>query len=408
MKSENSTHSWLDKPISDILPKFTIENIIIVLIILLAIVSRFYDLGARTMSHDEVNHVVPSWELSIGNGYSQDPITHGPLQFHLIALSYFMFGDSDFTSRIPAALCSVAAIVLILFGFKRYLGKRGHLIAGALFLISPYLLFYGRYTRNEGLIELIAVLMIYATLRYLDRGDKFSLLLLTISHALNFAAKETAYIYMAILLLFLAIQFLSEVIRERWRTQQTRQVFVIITTLTLFLLVAGIVLGYLDAKLNPVNEAGELISQSSWNIGLVASMSVVFAVIGAIATLYLLVKGIGLDAIRHLRSFDLIVLNGTIVLPLLAAFPINMLGSILNLDWKPTDYTNIGMLRIGISLLFLGAIAFAIGLWWNRKTWLKNMAVFWGIFVVFYTTFFTNGKGFFTGIVGSLGYWLVR
>jgi uncharacterized membrane protein len=38
--------------------------------------------------------------------------------------------------------------------------------------------------------------------------------------------------------------------------------------------------------------------------------------------------------------------------------------------------------------------------------WLKNASLFYGIFTVFYTTFFTYGAGFFTGLVGSLGYWL--
>ncbi|MBE0687944.1 MAG: TIGR03663 family protein [Anaerolineaceae bacterium] len=406
MNSEKTTNTWLDKPISDYLPKLTIENLFIIIIIVLAIVSRFSDLGARVMSHDEVNHVVPSWDLATGKGYTQDPITHGPLQFHLIALTYFMFGDSDFTSRIPAALASVAAIVMILLLFKPYLGKYGHLIGGFLFLISPYLLFYGRYTRNEGLIELIAVLMIYATLRYLDKGDTFSLLLLTISHALNFAAKETAYIYIAILLMFLAFQFLSEVIRERWRTTQSRQLFVILMVITMGLLFAGIILGYINAKQNPTNELGEVISQSASNIGLLASLSVLVAILIGIFTIYMLVKGIGLDAIRHLRTFDLLILNGTIVLPLLAAFPINIIGSLVGQNWKPTDYTTEGMIRIGVALLVLGAIAVAIGVWWNRKVWFKNMAVFWAIFIVFYTTFFTNGRGFFTGIVGSLGYWL--
>lgn len=406
MNSEKTSNTWLDKPISDYMPKLTIENVIIIIIIVLAIVSRFYDLGARVMSHDEVNHVVPSWDLATGKGYVQDPITHGPLQFHLIALSYFMFGDSDFTSRIPAALGSVGAIVLILFLFKRYLGKYGHLIGGFLFLISPYLLFYGRYTRNEGVIEFIAVLMIYATLRYLDRGDTFSLMLLTVSHALNFAAKETAYIYMAILLLFLAFQFLTEVIREHWRTTQSRQLFVILMMITLGLLFAGIILGYMNAKQNPTNELGELISQSASNIGLLANLSVLVAILIGILTIFMLVKGIGLDAIRHLRTFDLLILNGTIVLPLLAAFPINIIGSLFGQNWKPTDYTTMGMVRIGVVMLVLGAIALAIGIWWNRKVWFKNMAVFWAIFIVFYTTFFTNGRGFFTGIVGSLGYWL--
>lgn len=406
MNSEKSSKTWLDKPISDFLPKLTIENLIIIIIILLALVSRFYILGARVMSHDEINHVVPSWDLATGKGYSQDPVTHGPLQFHLVALSYFMFGDSDFTSRIPAALSSVTAIILILLLFKRYLGKYGHLIGGFLFLISPYLLFYGRYTRNEGLIELIAVLMIYATLRYLDRGDAFSLFLLTLSHALNFAAKETAFIYIAILLLFLAFQFLSEVIREQWHTSKARQLFVILTVSTLGLLFAGIILGYLGAKQNPTNETGELISQAASNIGLFSSLTVLLAILIGIATVIVLVKGIGLNAIRHLRTFDLLVLNGTIVLPLLVAFPINIFGSLLGQNWSPTDYSTMGMIRIGIGLLVLGGIAAAIGIWWNRKIWLKNMALFWAIFIVFYTTFFTNGKGFFTGIVGSLGYWL--
>ncbi len=406
MNAEKSSKTWLDKPVTDFLPKLTIENLIIIIIILLAIVSRFYDLGARVMSHDEINHVVPSWDLATGKGYSQDPVTHGPLQFHLVALTYFMFGDSDFTSRVPAALSSVLAIVLILFLFKRYLGKYGHLIGGFLFLISPYLLFYSRYTRNEGLIELIAVLMIYATLRYLDRGDTLSLFLLTISHALNFAAKETAYIYIAILLLFLAFQFLTEVIREHWLTAKSRQLFVILTVITLGLLFAGIILGYLGAKQNPTNETGELISQTASNIGLFSSLTVLLAILIGIATVFVLVKGIGLNAIRHLRTFDLLILNGTIVLPLLVAFPINIFGSLLGQTWKPTDYSTMGMVRIGIGLLVLGGIAAAIGIWWNRKIWLKNMAVFWAIFTVFYTTFFTNGKGFFTGVVGSLGYWL--
>lgn len=406
MNSEESTLSWIDKPISKHIPKLTIERTLIILIILLAFLSRFYDLGARVMSHDEVNHVVPSWDLASGKGYIQDPITHGPLQFHLIALSYFMFGDSDFTSRIPAALFSVTAIILILLLFKRYLGKYGHIIGGLIFLISPYLLFYGRYTRNEGLIELIAVLMIYATLRYLDKGDKLSLLLLTIAHALNFAAKETAYIYMAILLLFLALQFLSEVIRENWGSQKSRNLFVYMTIITLVLLLSGIILGYVNAKQNPTNETGELLNQSAANIGLFASLTVLLAILAGVVTIFLLVKGIGLGAIRHLRTFDLLILNGTIVLPLLAAFPIIIIGSLFGQDWKPTDYSTLGMIRIGVSLAILGAISILVGFWWNRKVWLKNLAVFWAIFVVFYTTFFTNGRGFFTGIVGSLGYWL--
>jgi hypothetical protein len=38
--------------------------------------------------------------------------------------------------------------------------------------------------------------------------------------------------------------------------------------------------------------------------------------------------------------------------------------------------------------------------------WLIATAFFFGITVPFFSTFFTNGVGLGTGLVGSLGYWL--
>ena len=96
----------------------------------------------------------------------------------------------------------------------------------------------------------------------------------------------------------------------------------------------------------------------------------------------------------------MLVLVGSLVLPLLTAFPIKMIG------WDPLDYTQVGMIRTGIFLVVMFAASFALGITWNMGIWLQNALMFWGIFVVFYTTFFTNGQGFFTGTVGGLGYWL--
>ena len=52
-------------------------------------------------------------------------------------------------------------------------------------------------------------------------------------------------------------------------------------------------------------------------------------------------------------------------------------------------------------------LSIAIGLLWNKEWW-KLALTFWVPFTVFYTTIFTNTDGFFTGVVGSLGYWLVQ
>jgi predicted membrane-bound mannosyltransferase len=109
MHADNASPSWLDRPVFKSHPQFKVETLLVVLIILLALVSRFTMLGERVMSHDEVNHVWPSYDFFKGKGYAHNPITHGPFQFHAVALSYFLFGDSDFTSRIPAAAFSTAA-----------------------------------------------------------------------------------------------------------------------------------------------------------------------------------------------------------------------------------------------------------------------------------------------------------
>ncbi len=395
--------SWLDRPLAAILPRLNVETLLVTLILILAVFSRFYILGERVMSHDEVNHVVPSYDLFQGRGYRHDPVTHGPMQFHLVALSYFMFGDSDFSSRIPSAVFSIATVAVVLFAFRRYLGRTGALISGALFLISPYMLFYGRYTRNESFVALFGVLTIYAMLRYLDRGDKFSLFLMTVVTALNFATKEVAFIYAAQLLLFIGILFLEAVTRLPWQDRSWRERFILLVVLGIFLL--GLALGFAvwTANLTHVPEGGDAASvpaaASLWqHTGMLASVAL--AGLCGLGAVLVLVWKVGLEKIRHLRVFDLLILVGTLVLPQLTAFPVKLVG------WDPLDYSSTGLLRTGIFLALFLIVSAVIGLWWRPRLWLANAAIFYSIFTVLYTTFFTNGQGFFTGIIGSLGYWL--
>ncbi|MFH1523857.1 MAG: glycosyltransferase family 39 protein, partial [Chloroflexota bacterium] len=204
-----------------------LETLLVVLLLLAAVVSRFYDLGAMTITFDEVNHVTPSDSLYLGNGYQNDPMSHGPIQFHMMALSYALFGDNDFTTRIPAAIFSVATIVLALFAFRRYLGRTGALLAGFLFLISPFMLFYGRYARNEAYIVVWGLLTLYTILRHLERGETWSLFLFTAINALHFTDKTTAYMFAAEEFLFLAAYFVDRMARREWPQPRRRMLFVI-------------------------------------------------------------------------------------------------------------------------------------------------------------------------------------
>lgn len=408
MENPNQTikkESWLDRPVLPFFEKFNIEHLLIAIIILLAVISRFYDVGARVMAHDEVNHVVPSYDLYLGKGYSHDPVTHGPMQFHLLAASYALFGDSDFSSRIPAALFSIASVLFVLIAWRRYLGRTGALLSGLFFLISPFMLFYGRYTRNEAFIGLFSVILLYAVLHYLEKGKHSTLYLYTIVLSLYFCTKETAFIFTAELLIFLAFVFVRDVMQKQWKKPQNRDLFILILMIGLLLVGIALGAGVIDARNANVAtaataDASGLSAAAPELIHIIMLVSVGLAAAAIIAALAFLIFGMGWKTIHDIRTFDLLILTITLVLPQLIAFPISLFG------WNPLDYSQPGLIKTSIVLAAVVVIALALGLLWKPKLWLKNAAIFYAIFTIFYTTMFTNGQGFFTGMVGSLGYWL--
>lgn len=494
--------SWLDRPISAAI-KINWETIILTVILLLAVVTRFYHLESRVMSHDETSHVYFSWLLEQGRGYAHDPITHGPLQFHLVALSYFLFGDNDFSARIPAALFSIAAVAFV-WKFRRYLGRAGTLAAALMFTISPYMLYYGRYVRNEAFVTFFGLVTLWSILRYLESGENRHLYFLTLATILHFTAKETAFIYTAQALLFFAFYFIYWVSQNQWPVPAARKRFLqslflasllfagaaaprllaevgetlnpgmtavpavpgqdqaldqagvpplltmILSALAgavlisaLFFLISGqnrkleqglnksqgyllMALVALPALMGLILGYGYLIGQSTfltqglagavptpdgqvdWITALRVFGGVLLVLIppllaGAALLFvgrYLLARFCTIWPSRHAaRSFDLILLLGSLVLPLLSAFLINLIGN-------PTDYSFAGMIKTAIILIPLSMLAIGTGLGWNPRQWLINAGIFYAVFIILYTTIFTNGSGFFTGLVGSLGYWL--
>ena len=399
--------SWLERPFRSVID-VNWETVLYTIIIILAFISRFYAVGERAMSHDEVSHVYFSWRLFQGEGYQHDPVTHGPLQFHLIALSYFLFSDNDFSARIPAALFSVATIAFMWF-YRRYLGRAGALIAAALLLISPFLLYYGRYARNEAFVAFFGVVTLWSILRYLETGAAKYMLVLTAVTALHFTTKETAFIYTAQALIFLALFFLLRVLQKEWPQPEYRNRFLGTLLIGVLLLAAAagfMLLGQDQPALDAAQTAqpavpGEQIAPPAEGFSLSPEIiAAVLAIIFLLVSLYFLVRGYSIELIRTERSLDLLIILMTMVLPMLAPFPVKFFGG------DPIDYSAAGMVNTGIFLIPLAVIAIIIGLLWNRHLWLINAAVFYGIFTVLYTTFFTNGQGFFTGLVGSLGYWL--
>jgi len=439
------------------------EKVAYAAIFALAVLTRFWDLGARVMSHDESLHTRYSWNLFHGDGFAHTPLMHGPLLFHMTALSYLLFGDNDFTARIYPAVVGIIVVMLPIFA-RRWLGRTGAIAASVGFLISPLILYYSRYIREDMPALLGALIMAISIWRYIEQRRFRALLWLTFGFAILYATKEVSFIYVAIFGSFLTLYFVTRMLDAEWSNRTARLVFAISVLATLLLVLAF--LGLLVAKemglatpvsgtitappLEPTLTASEApIARPRTSLDL--PIGVVGAAIG-VSVMVVTISGL-VGQWRNLRRFpelDVMIVLGTLILPMLTPFVIHLFG------FNPMDETPRG---IQISLAFTAPmvlLSVAVGLAWGLKPpaprkvlmpastltardldaaepppggsdrvlvevqpdlidWLQALlssrwwaigALFWLFFFFFFTTMFTNGAGLGTGIIGSLAYWL--
>lgn len=387
------------------------ETLVFVALLLAAVATRFYNLDARVMSHDESLHTYYSWELFKGRGFQHTPLMHGPLQFHVVALSYFLFGDSDATARVPAALSGVLAIGALIL-LRRWLGRTGALVAAALMLISPYMLYYSRYVRNESFVVLEALLAFWATLRYFETRQPRWLTLMAFAWSLHFMTKETSFIYAAQMLIFLGALLSWQLARRRWRNQTLRVLFLLGLAVAVFGSATGMVsyfhgraagegLGTAPEAVGPLDPTAA--AAPAGGLSPLVALGGVMALAGLVLIAVALIWEFGRALRTEFPALDAAVVLGTLTLPQLGAIPANLLG------WDPLAYQDPASFnRTLIVVVVLVAVAVAIGIAWDWRRWLTAALVFYIPYVVIYTTVFTNGQGVATGLVGSLGYWLVQ
>ena len=351
--TQENRSSWLNRPVLYSLT-FNWETFIFISLLIFGLFTRFYDLESRVMSHDENSHVYYSWRLYKGDGYQHTPLTHGPFLFHITALSYFIFGDSDTTARIPYVLFSVASIAFIWF-FRRYLGKAGTIITTFLFLVSPYMLYYSRYVRNEAIVAFIGLLTLWAILRYLETGEVKYTYWLTAATILHFTAKETSFLYTAQALIFLGLLFIYQLIRLQWENETFRKAFIacLLFAFSMLIIFGGLSI-YAGSLDTPVPVEGETTTASGLPSILLA-LPVILSGFCILASLIFVIMEFTWKKLCQNRAFSLMILLFSMVLPHLAAFPSRMLG------WDPLDYSTTGILRTSIFVIPLVITSVILG-----------------------------------------------
>jgi uncharacterized protein (TIGR03663 family) len=338
-------------------------TLVVLAIVGVGLITRVVDLGVRAMHHDESLHATFSWYFAEGRGYTHNPLMHGPFLFHVTAASFKLFGDSEVTARLPMALAGVAVIATPLL-LRRTLGGLGTVAVATFLLVSPSLLYFSRFARNDIFMALWTVLIVAAIWRYREDGRLRWLLVVAAALALSFTTKETTYLTVAVLLVYLEVALASELITQH-----------------------SLVHGRLEGWRRVI--AWAVLLPGAW---------LVAALWRPLARLRL-----RLAFFARPRDADLIIVIGTLTVPQLAAAvqaPLTAAG----VDVSGDTERWIG--AAALSLLFVGSAA--IGLLWRWRAWLLVMALFLLITVPLFTSFFTNLNGVGTGFWGSLDYWLAQ
>ncbi len=175
----------------------TVEWLLYGLIIIVAAASRLWLLDGRAMHHDESLHAEFSHMLFRGQGYVHDPLLHGPALYYAVAAAFVLFGDSDASARLVAALCGIA-LVLAPWLVRRQLGRTTALLASLLLLISPVTLYVGRFIRHDPIAVLCEVLVLFGVIRWLSDRSARWLYLAAAALGVMFITMETFYLYVAI------------------------------------------------------------------------------------------------------------------------------------------------------------------------------------------------------------------
>jgi predicted membrane-bound mannosyltransferase len=344
-----------------------------------AVLSRFWNLGSGALHHDESMHAYYSWMYATGHGYIHNPLLHGPLLFHLTALTFLLLGESDTTARLMPALFGTVLVGLPWFlRGPRFLGRWGALSASALILVSPSILYYSRHLRHDMFTLTLTMVLAISIVRYLERPQRRWVIAGAVSTGAMLANHEIIFAILAIFALYLYGMLAVDRLQVWWRDPRRRRGARLVL-LAHTLLILGTLAIYV---LSPQSRIDELITipwdhptaqeQHDYYARVVTSPVVIAFLLLLAISLGLLVTGL-----RAVRRSDMS--DGT---PASA-----LLGDVEE-----------GSIAAGARALWRDQMVLGIG-----------VLIVLAIFVALFTTLFTNMHGLVSSTVatdGTLLYWL--
>ncbi len=187
-------------------------------LVALSFLLRVVQLGTHAFHHDESIHAYAAMRLLKEGAYVYDPVYHGPVQYFAVATVFSVAsavgkvvgvvtgfapartwdGTSDFTARLAPALAGVALTAMAAM-LRRRFGKAAAFAAGALCALSPNLLYYTRFCRDDAW-SLLGTAGLFLWLdAYLTSRRVKDLAIAGLWAAVAFASKENFYVLLALM-----------------------------------------------------------------------------------------------------------------------------------------------------------------------------------------------------------------
>jgi uncharacterized protein (TIGR03663 family) len=318
------------------------QALLVIAFVIVAIITRFWNVGERAMHHDESMHAKFAWDTFRGNIYKYNPLLHGPFQFLSVAASFWLFGATETTARAVPAFFGVALVALT-FLWRRWLGVTGWLISLGIFTLSPSFIYFSRMLREDSYTATWTLLAMTGFIGFVLLRRRAWYYTFCIGLSFAYATKESTFITMFLIGTFLLISIMWE-----------------------------------HASL-PLRRA--------------IQVGAVGAIVGGFIT-----------AVVGLYKKELFEIGGGFI-----GLALGALVGVAYDRYKPENPDGLTARERGAKGTMTGAWR---ALWgdstgfWGLGTFSGGIVLFSVIFIILFTSFFTNFGGIREGLIGGIRYWL--
>ncbi len=170
-------------------------NSVLLVCVAAGLFARFYELGARQLAVDEYYFLEAVGRI-LDRGLPEFPsggyYARGLPAQYITAVSIFLFGDTGFAQRLPAALFGLASVALLFVYARPQLGRRLAAVLAVVLLISSWEIEFSRFARMYAPFQCAALAYLIAYDRALlgERWDRrylahIAAVALVLSHSLG-------------------------------------------------------------------------------------------------------------------------------------------------------------------------------------------------------------------------------